>query len=44
MKTDVTWRRRDSREVGCHAHRLDLTCRPFSNHVVEIESSWPVNL
>ena len=30
--------------MGRHAHRLDLTCRPFLNRVVEIESSWPVNI
>ncbi|KAH0899586.1 hypothetical protein HID58_049154 [Brassica napus] len=39
-KTDVTWRRCNSWEVGCHAHRLDLTCRPFLNRVVEIDKPF----
>ncbi|KAH0868596.1 hypothetical protein HID58_075618 [Brassica napus] len=30
--------------MGCHARRLDLTCRPFQDRVVEIESSWPSEL
>ena len=37
MKTDIARRRRDSQEVARQAHRLDLTCRPFSNRVVEID-------
>ena len=43
MKTDVARRRRDSQKVGRHAHQLDLTCRPFSNRVVVIDSPWPIN-
>ncbi|KAF3541155.1 hypothetical protein F2Q69_00020968 [Brassica cretica] len=37
----VTWQCRDSREMGYHARRLDLICRPFQDRVVEIKSSWP---
>ncbi|KAF3527274.1 hypothetical protein DY000_02037506 [Brassica cretica] len=42
VKITVIRRRRDSREVVRHAHRLDLTCRPFLNRAVKIEGSWPV--
>ncbi|KAF3500988.1 hypothetical protein F2Q69_00045061 [Brassica cretica] len=40
----VTWWCRDSREMECHTRRLDLTCRPFQDRMVEIKIDYVVEI